>query len=86
MFVYGGCQGNSNNFGTIEECNKACSHGDETKEPILPGTGEGENLFLFRNKTNLDVIYLAGSNSNINATWCYKSAVLHVNYVYCCNG
>ena len=25
-FVYGGCQGNANNFLTVEECNKACVH------------------------------------------------------------
>uniref|UniRef100_A0A7I4YIL0 BPTI/Kunitz inhibitor domain-containing protein n=1 Tax=Haemonchus contortus TaxID=6289 RepID=A0A7I4YIL0_HAECO len=24
-FVYSGCQGNANNFATLEECNKACS-------------------------------------------------------------
>ena len=33
-FVYGGCQGNANNFETIEECQKNCTF-SATVAPVL---------------------------------------------------
>lgn len=35
-FTYGGCQGNRNNFGTLEECRAHCSPPD--RNSVLPIT------------------------------------------------
>ncbi|ELU04243.1 hypothetical protein CAPTEDRAFT_219882 [Capitella teleta] len=37
-FVYGGCEGNANNFGTLEECEKRCHRlGHSTETPLISG-------------------------------------------------
>ena len=40
-FTYGGCEGNSNNFATIEECQKTCSH----HTGITPPPGNGTTFY-----------------------------------------
>ncbi len=43
-FVYGGCEGNSNNYGTMEECLKACKHGEADRvPPITPTPSAGKS-------------------------------------------
>ncbi len=40
-FSYGGCEGNGNNFATIEECLKTCSH----HTGITPPPGNGTTFY-----------------------------------------
>lgn len=41
-FVYGGCQGNANNFETLEECESEMCHMDGKTTPGFDITTQGE--------------------------------------------
>ncbi len=43
-FIYGGCEGNENNFETIEECRKTCSH--HTGITVAPPIGASNFPFV----------------------------------------
>ncbi|KAJ6655572.1 hypothetical protein lerEdw1_005043 [Lerista edwardsae] len=40
VFLYGGCQGNENNFETLAECEHACKRTDVCRLPPNPGEGD----------------------------------------------
>lgn len=44
QFAYGGCQGNGNRFGTVEECEHYCGRLEEPKTSLTPA---GNNDFYF---------------------------------------
>ncbi|CAG5131351.1 unnamed protein product, partial [Candidula unifasciata] len=84
-FIYGGCEGNSNNFGTVEECDKACVSMTRTADYCYLAKQEGPckgniQRFYFDPRANTCKEFIYGGcegNDNRFATFeeCEKDCI-----------
>jgi hypothetical protein len=93
QFIYGGCDGNANNFPTVEECNKACVHtplsihtnsdNSACSLPTVPGMCDAYfPRFSYHSDTNKCTQFIYGGcggnqNNFLTENECNKSCVTY---------